>query len=621
MLEQYDNHERFIGIEAVALDRLGRSAEAVASLQKLIDAGVDEPFAVTTYLNIVIRSGFTDQAIALLETILGREINPYKKLQSLQLLFNLVYFTTPQNARCMDILFQIGELVDQSKEDEEGSFLVRYIVASQVTEKEISPEKIAAVRIRLEKFLEAFPSSNILKRGNIPENGTAADILAAIEKIVGQNTNQKEFYKRIGNEVRTGTTPVPYAWRPRNVLQNIRDLPHLWERGKRSNTLERQYHLAMTNREYVPVAASAADGHVPLLDLTSLLVLQDLNLLDHLFNFFPKIAIGQATLSELNELIRPMSGSVYANRCLALQTYLKLKFSVIEQPYVEKPSDDSFSARNWESEEVKELASSGRYMLYADDFLFRLYCQIPSGHPPAICTMDFLSILEEKGVLSEKEIAEKISTLSGWHVDLLIKNRHVVAVFPDEFISKKNTKDAINVLHRHPTFLNIYNAIWDIGHPYQQILGNFGVLAHLMIENPAYEAHHIAAYLMMWNAKSILRTDVKQTPELALITSILQIAFVEPPLNKDNSKKLIDAYRYGVQAIFGDKMDEAIEAESLQGLGWSAANEDKRNSFENEKNLGARLKNGLTENTADSDIFNKGYADGLIDAELAALQK
>lgn len=75
-----------------------------------------------------------------------------------------------------------------------------------------------------------------------------------------------------------------------------------------------------------------------------------------------------------------------------------------------------------------------------------------------------------------------------------------------------------------------------------------------------------------------------------------------------------------MQAIFGDKMDEAIEAESLQGLDWSAAHEDKRNSFANEKNLGARLKNGLTENTADSDRFNKGYADGLIEAELAAKQ-
>ncbi len=322
-LEQYENHERFIGIKAIALDRLGRSAEAATSLKALIDAGVDEPFALQTYLNIVIRSGFTTEAIGLLETVLGQENDKQKKYQYLQLFFNLVYFTTPESSRCLDILFQMAPLVDQSKEDEEGSFLVKYFMASQVATHEISQEKIADINVRFENFFKNFPNSNILKQATLPTDGDADSIMAAIEKIVGNHENKQKFYKKVSNELRTGTVPFPFAWRPQNVLQNIRDLPHLWEKCKRSSTLERQYHLTMVARDFVPAGATTVDGKIPLIDLTALLILQDLDLLDHLFKFFPKIAIGQATFSNLNELIRPISGSVYAKRCSDLQEKLK----------------------------------------------------------------------------------------------------------------------------------------------------------------------------------------------------------------------------------------------------------------------------------------------------------
>ncbi len=119
----------------------------------------------------------------------------------------------------------------------------------------------------------------------------------------------------------------------------------------------------------------------PILDMTALLVLHDLELLDQLFDFFPRIAIAQSTLSELAGMTNPMSGSPWLSKCIALQGFLKTKMQQILQPRAPAAIDDGVdnSPFGRSSKDIKDISKSGEFQLYSDDAIFRLYCSGSDG--------------------------------------------------------------------------------------------------------------------------------------------------------------------------------------------------------------------------------------------------
>jgi hypothetical protein len=110
---------------------------------------------------------------------------------------------------------------------------------------------------------------------------------------------------KVENQLQRGEIPIPYAWRPRHFLVNVTDLPTLWAIGKRSHHHERKFHLTMASSDWKPVLTAQLTKTIPLLDLITLLLIRDLEILELVFQLFPKIAIGQATLTITVTLPQP----------------------------------------------------------------------------------------------------------------------------------------------------------------------------------------------------------------------------------------------------------------------------------------------------------------------------
>ena len=99
-----------------------------------------------------------------------------------------------------------------------------------------------------------------------------------------------------------GLTVVPFSWRPKLVLSSVHDVVHLWEIAKVSSADDKKYHLVMlTDTEWKPPTAVSLRERTPLLDLTALVVLFDLDLIDTVVRFFGKIGIAKATLETLGK--------------------------------------------------------------------------------------------------------------------------------------------------------------------------------------------------------------------------------------------------------------------------------------------------------------------------------
>ena len=375
----FGTNGRLRAVRAFALDKLGRTPEAMEDLRELVGSGVSDKVAVNTYINIVTRCGFTEEAIKLVENLLGRESDKSKRLEYLRLLFGLTHRADPHGQRAESIAWRIGQISNQPDEAEEGLFLISYLAATVSAKVMVSPERKAELHERLSRFTQKYPTSNLLRGAALPSNPSVQDLERIVEQVTGQDSEARREQQKLLLQLQRGVVPIPFAMRPRYALTNVSDVTSLWELTKRSAKDAHQYHLTMTLDPWSGVDPRAVERDIPLLDLITLFVAKDLQLFDVIFGLFPRIAIGQATLLHLQHLAQPMTGSWAQQECSELIEMLKGRFTQIVQPTANKETNIDYAAGRAAYDEVQELVQQGRFVLYSDDALYRLIAGDPLG--------------------------------------------------------------------------------------------------------------------------------------------------------------------------------------------------------------------------------------------------
>lgn len=602
-LSQFEGNDRLSAIGAIALDKLGRTSEAHALLKSIVEKANPDDLALSVYIRIASRSGFADQAIAALEHIYGGEKDQAKQLECLRNLFSLLYQSDPNNPRLLEIAWEIGQKANQEDELQEGVFLTTMFAATLTVSKALDEEKGTTFQSRILAFTARFPNSRILKSVPLPDDASANDLTRILEKIVGTDEKQRKWRQKLQTELNLGTAPIPYAWRPRHVLDSISDLPTLWEASKRSSWGARQLHLTMATSEWKPIGLAQLRNQVPLLDFLSLMVIADLDLIEPLFKLFPKIAIGKSTLLELQNLLTPLSGSLYRNKLLALQSALRMHFNNIEQPEAEPPKEESFAKAQWSSLEIIEIAKSGKYLIYSDDALFRIYAERLS-----VCTLDLLDALDEAGLLTAKEVATRIATLCSWRVGLNITLRYQLAILPDALGRAKSINEGIDALMADELCNALFSGIWNPGKTFNELLAHAGTILRQLADDDQNLIQSVAALAGFWLGKAKLHKEAPTPIERIAGLLIAQALFDARPITPEAACRLWSVYHDLIEREYGNFMDDDKYQQSIRIIGVIAAETDKQHSLIGERTLHSRLASGLTVDTSDYDIFTTGYA-------------
>lgn len=606
-IARYDDNERFIAVEALALDKLGQSTDALSSLQKLLAEGSTDQFALSIYINIVIRCGLIEDAIRTVESIVASESKPPKRIEALRLLFQLIQQSDPQNSRAVDVAWQIGQLVKQDDEAQEGLYLTLMTVATLHITLDGADSRVTDFLNRRQAFIGRFPSSKIMRSVQFPENASADELIQIIRDVTGADDEHVKWLEKMERQLQRGELPVPYAWRPRRILGSVSDLPMLWAIGKHSKPHERQFHLTMAFNEWKPVPTAQLIEAIPIIDLTTLLVIRDLGILDLIFRLFPSVAIGQATLNQLSRFIAPMAGSFLREDCLAIQNILKANLNQIIQPWAEVPDERINRIHDLPTEELKALVAQGKLALYSDDAIFHVYCEIPETAPPGFCTLDVLKALEEKGLLSVRDVAEKISKLCTWNVGLTIELKYQVAILPSELGRVRSVSSGIDVMRASAPCMAIYDSIWDPHKSFESLMGHAISILREFTSTNASRVESVAALMGLWFGKAKLHKDSPYPPERLLVLLLLSTVGNEPPISAETSRMLWNVYRHLIEFHHGDRMDENKEREAIVLVGEIAAEIDHNHNFTGDQSLRSRLALGLTPNTSDADAFNTGY--------------
>jgi tetratricopeptide (TPR) repeat protein len=601
---------RLVAIRAFALDKSGRTSEAVEELRSLVRSGSRDPLAINTYINIVTRCGFTAEATELVETLIGHESDRRIKLQYLQLLFGLVHRDNPHGSRAEGIAWQFGQLVKSDDESEEGIFLALYLTATLSEEVRVTDDRKHQFQKRLVDFTAKFPESKILRSAALPESPTVRDLEKMLDEVTGQNQYSRALQQKMVSELERGQALIPFAWRPRRILVNVSDIAQLWEIAKVSKRDARQYHLTMALNEWKAISPRQLGQATPILDLTTLFVIKDLNLFAILFALFPRIAISQETILELQRLAQPMGGSWAQSQCLQLISVLQDNFHKIIQPTVSNLVRSKINNLR-SSEEVKALALGGDYLLYSDDLIFRVYVDLPKEKAICICTLDLLHLAETRGLLTLRESAEKISKLVQWNVVVSVSNHYLTASIPLTISMAPSISEAVSILQGDSVANPLFEGVWNIRKNYEQLVIDAANIISYLIQEPRNDPKVIAAVWALWYIKVKLRGDTKVTPPLrhAVLAMLKATTFV-PKSNESASKLLWSAFLTLLPIEFADRMDEKKERDSVELVGAMAA-EIELSAPRGEQPVKFKdwLLLGLTEGTADYDRFAKAHFD------------
>ncbi|UUZ72718.1 hypothetical protein LP415_03610 [Polaromonas sp. P1(28)-8] len=140
--KQFDASPRLSAFEGLALDRLGRTADARAVLQEMLEKGISDSVGLKTYVNIMMRCGFIDEAIEAAERILENATKPAQKIECVKLLFNLIQISDPTNPQLVKLAIRMGELVDREDEVQEGVYLTMVLTGTMSSKVKVTPDEL-----------------------------------------------------------------------------------------------------------------------------------------------------------------------------------------------------------------------------------------------------------------------------------------------------------------------------------------------------------------------------------------------------------------------------------------------------------------------------------------------
>jgi hypothetical protein len=609
---EFDGNPRLVAFKGLALDRLGNTEGARQVLKSMLDGGIADSLALRTYVNIMIRCGFFDEALVAAEQILDAASSAVQKRDCIRLLFNLVQTKSPHDPRLADLAVRMGELADPTNEVEEGVFLAMVLVGTSTSSGALSPEKQKEISERTNAFFERFPDSKVLWRIDTG-NASADELLQRLKEMSGVTEEGQRAQARMEREMRDGMLPIPFAWRPKLAFPNIGDQLHLWEVSKRVTPDDKQLHLIMETADWKPKRAGDLRGKIPLVDLTTLFVLLDLDLLDGFFAQFTTVAIAQSTLAELATLCQVFSGCPWRDKCLDLQGRLRAKLGQITQPIAQSQDEDEVESQQGipvSAGEIKTLCTTGGYFLYSDDVIFRIWCLGEAAARESMSTLDLLEALEEREIIDLTRAARAIAKLCAWNVGVMILLKHQLAIVPQGAIAARNIFEGVGRLQADEDFMSIATGMWDFRSDFQRNFNHVAAVLRELVNAPSVSTMVAASFAGVWFLKAKIRHEAPRPPLTLLVNLTLAVAAIwvgsGAKAKPEAHRRLMQVFMHLVELEFGDHMDEAAEKEAYRELARRAVEIDARVK-EKQLPLHAWIIAGFEAGTAPYHAFSDAY--------------
>ncbi len=393
-------------VRAIALDYQGQSAAAEALLRQF--AGSSRRDLLQTHSTMLLRVGEIETAITIVKKALANATDQSDRFHFQRSLAVLYGKIDPEQH--IEAAWRLGEYANQTNESEEGSFLAIFALASTGTSNNVEERWIAEFHKRVQKFSERFPESDYFRIGTLSEEGSAADLIAQLNKMLGIDEKTAKNRQRIRNIGERSGSYIPLALRPRGIAPyatNVMELLRVSILG---------FHEGESSKIIVADdSASPSEFQAPpILDLVTLAALVELDLFDKLFSLWTAIAIPKISLQILSELSLEYF-SVGSNELVekAVEAVRRHRAGIV-QPGPQHESRSSYP--NAEHSVIADEVRAHRFDFLSLDFAAAFFVENElrlAGRCHGL--WDFLRLAEKKGAVDVETLRLVRIRVASWN--------------------------------------------------------------------------------------------------------------------------------------------------------------------------------------------------------------
>lgn len=594
---------------AVALEMQGKTGRAKEALEQAIALGSGRLSTLRNYLGICLRLGRLSEARNAIQRLLAADADREERLELLRL--NALLLDQLERADdAMSVVRDVGKLVDGDVEAEEGMYLVLFKVVT-LNYQDLEYEEMKVFQQRVDRFVDKWPDSTIFRA--VEERGSlqsADDLYDYLDQVIGGDSRarMREFRKR-EEDLRKGRSPVPYAMRPTYALHYIGDVFTLWHVGKKSLPEDAQLHLPM----HAPneKLATQVRRDVPLLDITALLVLQDLGLLPTLLSLFGRIAIPRRTINYISNHSRGALVTAIARpQAISLLEFVNANLENIDQPSSSRQAIQTVTPQELVRDYIA-LGREARWVVYCDDALTRVYLAHENTRLKVFNTLELLELADKEGVLTALEIAKHLAQLSQWNVGISVSARYLLAALTGAVVDGEqiSASERLKRFRSYEPFASLARAIW---HPRKDVADLVAHMAAVISEALRDERSNEDSVAALW-AFWLMRCKVMFQLSLDVFQDMqpycLILALMRLPAGAE--ERLVHTALKAVElSTETDRMNQGLEDQFLERLGTIVAAMGFKNPVQVEE-ARSRLVTALPQGTRGGDIFAAAYYSSL----------
>lgn len=393
IIKNADRHAWMI-IKSDALERQGRLSDSI----KVLESGIDENGynldSTGSLVNICMRLGIFNKAEDKLNWMLGNNsgLKPVNILRSLIFIY-LNNLSNPE--KLIEAIRKFGEYIDRNDELDEGQYL--YFILTYPFEKELMPESMLSdFRTRLEIYVTKFPDSRVLRRGTIPENGSAENILDAINNLIGHKNEYSSEVKKALTLFRNGRLYIPFVARSRFSPQFI-DYIQAWS----SRSTEHNDFSIPHSQRNINLKLDDIRINKIVLDEVALLSLYSMGCLELVLASFNNIIIRRHAYYDLVSKSQFVKGNLYHKHA-----------SYIKEIILNNLNNIILVGRDSEAFVVEDyrfiLSKHKNSILCTDDGALSFYIKQENETVESICVLDIFVLLEDASIIDENFRISKI---------------------------------------------------------------------------------------------------------------------------------------------------------------------------------------------------------------------
>ncbi len=380
-------------VQAAALQNQGKVGVAYKTIEDVIKKEDIDRNEQEFFISLSLSLGLIDNVVDFLEENLANSTN-IKNIISIVRQLIAIYINRPEcGGKLKSAILKYGTLVDQTNCEQEGDYLQLCLLNNPFN----NDHDFLDYQQRIEKYQTNFPNSSVLKCIEFNPDKGFDGFMETMRQATGITPEQEELWESNKQKLRSRELPIPFCMRGK-FLQNTRDVYTTWILLKHSKEEELEFrviHAPQMEKDKFFELINISD--FILFEETSLLILNDLKLLDSFLKVLPKFSILQSVFEKINITThQPLS----INSQIAA-TILKAIQNNIEKLQLIDDSKDDFLKYDCFSKDKINL------LLTDDLYLTRLIRQ----QNPDVLFGNFFNILEflyTEGFFSEDEFHENI---------------------------------------------------------------------------------------------------------------------------------------------------------------------------------------------------------------------